>query len=86
MSLSYGDIKNSLANRKKFLQSVGIDYRYLICAQQVHGKNVAYMRQEDKGSGALDYASSIVDTDGFITDQPGVPLAILTADCLSVFI
>ena len=86
MSLSYGETKGSLANRKKFLDSLGIDYRSLICAQQVHGKNVAYMRQENKGSGALDYASSIMDTDGFITDQPGVPLAILTADCLSIFI
>ena len=86
MSLSYGDTKSSLANRKKFLDSIGIDYRSLICAQQVHGKNVEYVRQENKGSGALDYASSIMDTDGFITDQPGVPLAILTADCLSIFI
>ncbi|MCX5669529.1 MAG: peptidoglycan editing factor PgeF [Candidatus Omnitrophica bacterium] len=86
MSLSYGDTKSSLANRKKFLGSIGIDYRSLICAQQVHGKNVEYVRQENKGSGALDYASSIMDTDGFITDQPGVPLAILTADCLSIFI
>jgi len=86
MSLSYGDTKSSLANRKKFLGCIGIDYRSLICAQQVHGKNVEYMRQENKGSGALDYASSIMDTDGFITDQLGVPLAILTADCLSIFI
>jgi polyphenol oxidase len=86
MSLSFGDIRDSLENRKKFLSVQDIDYRDLITAQQVHGKNVEYMRQKNKGSGASDYESSVIDTDGFITDQPGVPLAILTADCLPVFI
>lgn len=86
MSLSFGDIRESLENRKIFLSGLGIDYRNLITAKQVHGKNIQYMTQKDKGSGALDYDSSIMDTDGFITDQLGVPVAILTADCLSVFI
>lgn len=86
MSLSFGDTRDSLANRKKFLSGQGIDYRDLITAKQVHGNNVEYVGQKDKGSGALDYESSIIDTDGFITDQTGVALAILTADCLSVFI
>jgi len=86
MSLSFGDTRDALENRKKFLSNLGIDYRNLITAKQVHGKNVEYMRQKNKGLGALDYESSVADTDGFITDQAGVPLAILTADCLPVFI
>ena len=86
MSLCFGDTRDSLENRGKFLTSLGIDYRNLITAKQVHGKNVEYVGQENIGNGALDYESSVMDTDGFITDQPGVPLAILTADCLSVFI
>ncbi|MDP2927840.1 MAG: peptidoglycan editing factor PgeF [Candidatus Omnitrophota bacterium] len=86
MSLCYGDTKNSLENRKKFLGSIGIDYRSLICAKQVHGKNIEYVTEENKGRGALDYDSSFADIDGFITDKRAVPVAILTADCLSVFI
>lgn len=86
MSLCYGDTVNSLDNRRKFLASLGVNSQDLICAKQVHGKNVEYVTQVNKGSGAVNYDSSIIDTDGFITDQPGVPLAILTADCLSVFI
>jgi hypothetical protein len=86
MSLSFGDTQDALENRKKFLSGLGIDYRDLITAKQVHGKNVEYVTQKNKGMGALDYASSVMDTDGFITDQRGVPIAILTADCLSVFI
>jgi polyphenol oxidase len=86
MSLSFGETKLSLENRQKFLGSLGIDYRDLITAKQIHGNNVEYVSSENLACGALDFASSIADTDGFITDQPGVPIAILTADCLSVFI
>ncbi|HNW40037.1 MAG TPA: polyphenol oxidase family protein, partial [Candidatus Omnitrophota bacterium] len=86
MSFSFGNPEGILENRKKFLSSLSIDYQSLITAKQVHGNNVEYVTGENKGRGALDYESSVLDTDGFITDQPGVPMAILTADCLSVFI
>lgn len=86
MSLSFGDIRDSLKNRKEFLSGLGIDYQNLITAKQVHGKNVEYVTEKNKGMGALDYASSIMDTDGFITDERNVPIAILTADCLSIFV
>lgn len=86
MSLCYGDTNGALENRKKFLGSIGIDYKYLICAKQVHGRNVVYVGEKDRGKGALDYESSVADCDGFFTDKKGIPVAILTADCLSVFI
>jgi len=86
MSLSYGNTKGALDNRKNFLTSLDIDYRDLVCAQQQHGNNVRYVNMENKGRGALDYAAAIPDTDGFITDFKGLPLAIFTADCLSIFL
>ncbi len=86
MSLCYGDTAGVLETRKKFLGSIGIDYKYLICAKQVHGKNIGYVGEKDRGKGAISYESSVADTDGFFTDKKGVPIAILTADCLSVFI
>ena len=86
MSLCYGDTQGALENRKKFLSSIGIDYRALICAKQVHGKNVVYVTETNMGNGALDYDSSISEADGFLTDKKNVPIAILTADCLSVFV
>ena len=86
MSLSYGDTRDSLENRKRFLSAISVDYRWLVCAKQVHGKNIEYITEENKGSGALEYGSSISDTDGFITDKKNIPIAILTADCLSIFV
>lgn len=86
MSLVYGDTADSLKNRKTFLSGLGIDYRELVCAKQVHAANTAYIRLIDKGRGALLYETSLDNTDAFITDKKNVPLAIFTADCLSVFL
>lgn len=86
MSLCYGDTKKSLDNRKGFLQELGIDYRDLICAKQVHGNRVRYVREGDRGKGALSYDTAISGTDGLITDRRRLPLAIFTADCLPVFL
>lgn len=86
MSLYYGDTVSSLENRKNFLNSLGIDYKSLVCARQAHGTNVRYISEDALGRGALSYDNSIADTDGFITDKKNIPVAVFTADCLSVFI
>lgn len=86
MSLAYGDTTHALDNRKNFLSSLDIDYRDLICAQQVHTSNIKYVREGEIGKGALSNEASIKATDAFITDKKNVPLAVFTADCLSVFL
>ena len=86
MSLCYGDTSHSLENRRKFLEGIGIDYSRLVCAKQVHGSNIKYAAEDDAGRGALRNDDSLPDTDGLITDKRHLPLAIFTADCLSVFL
>ena len=86
MSLSYGNTKGALENRQSFLSSLGINYKDLVCAKQVHSNRVQYVRDSDRTRGALGYEDSIPGTDGFITDARNLPLAIFTADCLSVFL
>lgn len=86
MSLVYGDTKASLANRKNFLAPLGIDYRDLICAKQVHSDNIRYVTETDKGKGALSFDTSLADTDALVTDKRNLPIAIFTADCLSIFL
>jgi polyphenol oxidase len=86
MSLCYGDTALSLDSRKVFLDSLGIDYRDLTGAKQVHSNRVVRVENKDKGKGALSYESAIEDTDALITAEKNLPLAILTADCLSVFL
>lgn len=86
MSLSYGDTKGVLENRQSFLSALDINYKDLVCAKQVHANRVHYVREVDRARGALDYEDSMPGTDGFITDARNLPLAIFSADCLSVFL
>lgn len=86
MSLCYADTGESLSNRKNFLNTLGIDYRDLVCAKQIHSNYARYAKEIDKGKGALAYDSSIADTDALVTDRKGLPLAVFTADCLSIFL
>lgn len=86
MSLCYGDARHSLENRRNFLKDLGIDYRDLVCAKQAHASSVGYVQELDRGKGAVSFDGSIAGTDAFITDKKNLPLAIFTADCLSIFL
>jgi len=86
MSLSYGDTKGSLENRNRFLVEFGIRHQDLVCAKQAHGSKIKIATEEDRGKGALTYDNAIEDTDAFITNKKNLPLAIFTADCLSIFL
>lgn len=86
MSLSYGDTHGSIENRRVFLGGLGLDYRDIVCAKQIHSSSVKYATEKDAGSGALSYESAIADTDGLVTDRRNLALAIFTADCLSIFL
>ncbi|MDD5729719.1 MAG: peptidoglycan editing factor PgeF [Candidatus Omnitrophica bacterium] len=86
MSLCYGPAQDSVKNRRVFLSELGIDYRALVCAKQVHSDKIRYVTPFDSGKGALVYDTAIEDTDALITDHPGLPLSIFSADCLVVFL
>ena len=86
MSFCYGDVSNALLNRETLMDKLGINFEDLVCAKQTHSGNVQYVTELNKGKGALTYDDAIADTDAFITDRKGVPIAIFTADCLPVFL
>ena len=77
------DIKD---NRAIFLRKLGIDAKRLVCLQQVHGNNVFLATLKDKGRGAWDYTLALPGYDGIITSKNNLPLAVFSADCLSVFL
>ncbi len=63
-------------NRKKLFDSLGLDPERLARGRQVHGERI-----ETVDSGGL-----YEGTDGLITTEKGLALAISTADCYPVFI
>jgi len=86
MSFNYGNTLDSLANRRNFLEKRKIDYNNLVCGKQVHSARVKRVELAHKGLGVLSYETALEDTDAFITNEKNLPLAIFTADCLSVFL
>lgn len=62
-------------NRHLLCESLGINPTRLVIGRQVHGNNVAVVKKVEH-----------ITADAFITDQPGLALAVLTADCLPIII
>ncbi len=65
---------------------MGINGRDLIRPFQVHGASVRTVDRRFKGRGAFDRLSALKETDALITAQRFLPIAVLTADCLPVFL
>lgn len=64
------------ANRSRLAGAIGVPDDHLIWMQQVHGDHVH--RVEGPG------ASVIPETDALMTTEPGIALAVLSADCVPV--
>ena len=60
-----------------------LDLRGVACARQVHGSDVRIARAADLQPPEREPR---VSCDGFVTNEPGVPLAVFLADCLPVLL
>jgi len=86
MSFCHGlNTEYVLSNRKVFLESLDISPQHLVCAKQIHDNSVMAITQEHTGRGAFSHETALTNTDAFVTNVRGIPLSILTADCLSIF-
>jgi len=87
MALHVGDDPVAvLENRRRFCSELGIDLDDLVCAEQVHGNRIAKVTESDRGKGARNAEHALRGVDGLLTDVPGLPLAVFTADCAPVFL
>jgi polyphenol oxidase len=73
-------------NFRRFCAAIGAeqDPAKLVCSKQVHADRVRTVTLTDAGKGLVrerDY-----EADGLITDVPGLPLVIFSADCISVLL
>ncbi len=64
-----------------FGRAVGIDTSRFVHGLQVHGNTVRVARRED-AHGILETCAATEGVDGYVTDLPGLPLAVFTADCV----
>jgi YfiH family protein len=62
--------------RELFLEKLGISVSSVVFARQIHSADVHYVSEPGTVDGV----------DGFVTDRPGLALAIQVADCAAVFL
>lgn len=68
-------------NRARVAQAMGVAPARLATVHQVHSDQVAVLRA---GDDPADFAG--IRADGIVTDQPGIALAVLTADCQPILL
>ena len=77
-------IENVRRNLELVCGAIGIDYTRLVFSNQTHEDNIRVVTEADIGKG-LTIPSDITDTDGLMTNIPGIPLITHYADCVPLF-
>lgn len=72
--------------RQKWCEVIGLDPSTLVTVRQVHGADVVRARRTDAGRGAAPKSEPLGYADAIITEEPGVALMTLHADCLPVLL
>jgi hypothetical protein len=73
-----------MENRRRLILALGIPE--FACPRQAHSANIAQVSPESAGKGFADPAEAFPATDALVTSSPGVPIAVLAADCIPVAI
>lgn len=73
---------NVEGNRSNLTRSFGIEPHQLLTVKQVHGRDILLL---DDANPDLSHFM-VVEADAIVSDQPGIMIGILTADCYPVLI
>ena len=87
LGLHTGDEKsNVLRNRELLAKTMGFSVDDFVFAGQVHSDQIAIVGNAERGSGVWEADSCIHETDAMITNQAGICLMVLVADCVPVLL
>lgn len=75
---------NIIENRQKLAASLHCKLDDFVCANQTHSANFHRVTLADKGRGAKQLETAIVDTDALYTYEPNLLLCSFSADCVPV--
>ncbi len=79
LSLSRGDNPEAVEeNTKRIARAIGVEKEKMVYTQQTHTTNVAAVSKKDAGS-------TLKETDGLVTDSPGICLVTFYADCVPLY-
>ena len=80
-----GDLwENVLKNYEILGNALGFDSKNLVLSHQTHTDIVLRVGKEQAGAGL--FAPELPECDGLITNEPGIALAVFTADCTPILL
>ncbi|GAY76493.1 peptidoglycan editing factor PgeF [Sporolactobacillus inulinus] len=86
LGLHVGDHpEHVVANRRIIAGKTGFPLEQWVCAEQVHGIEIAQVDAASAGSGAQALDTVIPGVDGLFTTEPDLLLALCFADCVPIF-
>lgn len=80
------DLRRVLANRRRVATVLGLAGRPWALVRQVHGAEVLRVTAGSLGEGPPEAKPPLGEADGLVTGEPGVVLAVLTADCVPLLL
>lgn len=87
LGLHVGDEAGAvIENRRRAAGALGFSLGRLVCAEQVHGGEVAVVDGGDAGRGATAHGDALPGVDALATNTPGLLLALFFADCVPVLL
>lgn len=79
ISTTRGDDPEAIVeNKKRIAAAIGVEADAMTFTHQTHTTNVAVVREEDRGG-------RFMETDGMITNVPGICLVTFYADCVPLY-
>lgn len=81
-----GDCRPGKPGRAAFLAACGVAEDSVVSGVQVHGVHVVRVDDTHRGLGAADWDAGVPETDALMTSVPGLPLSLLVADCVPVYL
>ena len=80
------DLRRALANRRRVATVLGLAGQPWALARQVHAATILRVEADRLGQGPPEGRPVVGEADGLVTTEPGVVLAVLTADCAPVLL
>lgn len=85
LSFTRGDEETAVReNYHRIADAIGFSYENIVLSDQTHTTNVRLVTESDKGNGIM-REKDFFDTDGLITNIPGIVLTTSYADCVPLF-
>lgn len=80
------DPEQVMKNRQALSQETKVSLENWALPWQKHTDRCIEITQNDKGKGAFDKNTSIMDVDAVYTSEPGILIGVFTADCVGILL